>query len=143
MMSQMRRRIDLKRRQWEEDLQWRQRNFVFPDTVRNEGIFLRTLVGRKTPLSGVQRFGMVLLAILFLLGGCFSLAGSIATFLNPHKDSAFGGWLALVVGGGVSLFFCLLGALMLFRALLRPSSPSPAKSPTFPKHQGRIRPRRF
>ena len=137
----MRRRIDVKRRQWEEDLQWRQRNFVFPDTVRNEGIFLRTLVGRKTPLSGIQRFGMVLLAILFLITGCSTLAGWIGTFLKHQNDSEFGRWLALVVGGGVSLVFCLLGAMMLFRALLRRSSPAPAKSATLPKPQGRIRSR--
>src|ERR1700746_1557273 len=112
-MSRMPRRMDMERQQWEEDLRLRQRNFVFPDTVRNEGNFYRRLLRSKTPLSGVQRFGLLLLAIPFLLVGCFGLAMSISQILAPADEGKFVQWLTLVVGSCVSLALCLFAALML------------------------------
>jgi len=118
--------LDTERRQWEEDLRLRQRNFVFPDTVRNEGNFYRTLLRGKRPLAGVHRIGLILLAIPFLLGGCGGLAYSIAQFFNPEDE--FSRWLRLIVGGGIAVASCLFGVLMLFRALLSSPAPKPAGS---------------
>lgn len=122
------------RRQWEEDLRLRQRNFVFPDTVRNQGIFYRSLVRSKTPLSTTQRVGMVLVAIPFLLGGCAGLAYSIGLAFSPKDDPTH--WLGVILRGGVSLVSCLFAGLMLFRALLPASQPQ--NQIDVPKRQSQI-----
>ena len=54
------------RDQWREDLIRRQRNIVFPDTVRNEGNFLRGLVHNRARLNPVQRIGAGILGLVFL-----------------------------------------------------------------------------
>ena len=51
------------RDRWMDELAERQRNIVFPDTVRNEGEFYRGLVNR--PLrTWVDKLGVVLVALI-------------------------------------------------------------------------------
>ena len=51
-----------KREQWLQDIEARQRNLVFPDTVRNEARMWRSLSQR--PLTRTTKIGLVLLALL-------------------------------------------------------------------------------
>src|SRR5579871_1970450 len=115
----------MNRQQWEQELRNRQRNIVFPDTVRNQGNFYRTLLRSNAPLTGAPRLGLVLLGGAFFFGGCVGLAWSIAGFLSA--GSPLNKWLLLLTRGGVSLGWCLFAALMLFRALLPPASPGARK----------------
>lgn len=51
-----------KRDQWLQDIEARQRNVVFPDTVQNEARFWRNL--GKQPFTTSTKVGLALLAIL-------------------------------------------------------------------------------
>ena len=64
-----------KREQWLRDIEARQRNLVFPDTVQNEARFWRNLSQR--PLSTTEKIGLALLALLgwgFFLRVLFAIA---------------------------------------------------------------------
>ncbi len=47
--------------EWVKDLRERQRNIVFPDTLRNEARGWRRLMKSKQPLTVVQKVGIGLL----------------------------------------------------------------------------------
>ena len=49
------------REKWLQDIHARQRNFVFPDTVQNEGRFFRNLLAAQSP-NFAARVGFALLA---------------------------------------------------------------------------------
>lgn len=51
-----------KREQWLQDIEARQRNLVFPDTVQNEARMWRSLSQR--PLTTTTKIGLALLALL-------------------------------------------------------------------------------
>jgi hypothetical protein len=51
-----------KRDQWLQDVEARQRNVVFPETVQNEARFWRNI--SKLPLNTSSKIGLVLLALL-------------------------------------------------------------------------------
>ena len=51
-----------KRDQWLQDIEARQRNVVFPDTVQNEARFWRNISQR--PLTTSLKIGLALLAVL-------------------------------------------------------------------------------
>lgn len=127
----------MRREEWEQDLRERQRNIVFPDTVRNEGNFYRSLVHSKTPLSGVHRFGLGLLGTSFLMMGCVGLSAAIAHFIHP--ESEISRWLTMIFVGAISVGSCLFGGLMVFRAVL-PAAP-PASSAPVKNHRrgGKVR----
>ena len=76
----------MSRAEWERDIRNRQRNIVFPDTVLNQGNFYRTLFRDKKSLPRSHRFGLLLVAIPFLVGGCIGLAHSLAGFLRPIDE---------------------------------------------------------
>jgi len=42
------------REKWLQDIHARQRNFVFPDTVQNEGRFFRNLLAAPSPNLAVR-----------------------------------------------------------------------------------------
>ncbi len=65
-----------------QDLWLRERNIVFPDTVRNEGNFYRNLARRDQSRDALQRVGTMMLAIPFLLSGCFFLAAAIGVLVE-------------------------------------------------------------
>jgi hypothetical protein len=97
-----------RREEWLRDIEERQRNIVFPDTVQNEGRFWRNLTTRTQRLTKAQIFGIALFYIL-LLGMVsneavrrFRFAGSGSVF--DRLIAAFGGW---------AILFLLFGALFL------------------------------
>jgi len=51
-----------KREEWLQDIEARQRNWVFPDTTQNEGRFWRNL--GKQPFTTSTKIGLALLAVL-------------------------------------------------------------------------------
>jgi len=110
----------MRREEWEQDLRERQRNIVFPDTVRNQGNFYRRLLRGNRPLVGAQRVGLVLLAIPVFFGGYLGVAFSIIGFLHPEDGAPT--WLVLILGGLTSAATCIFAGMMLIRALL----PTPA-----------------
>ena len=126
-------------RQWEQELHNRQRNIVFPDTVRNYGNFYRTLLRGGAAFSGIQRFGLVLLSIAMLFSGCWALAWSIAGLL--HFESAFPKWLFQIVYAGVGVALCLFGAMLIFRAVFAAAPSGPNRQSRPRRHAGRIRKR--
>jgi hypothetical protein len=70
------------REEWERELRARQRNVVFPDTVRNEGTFWRNLL--KYPLRPAHVIGFVLIVVFF--------GGSVATIFVLIWQGMTGTW---------------------------------------------------
>lgn len=98
------------REQWEQDIEARQRNVVFPDTVQNETRFWRNIMGAKQRLTLVQIIGV---GLLYILMGVilwsdaaeryrFAASGSVWDRLK----AAFGIWGVLFAAFGV-LFLIL------------------------------------
>jgi hypothetical protein len=54
----------VKREEWLQDIEARQRNVVFPDTVNNEARFWRNIIEGKQKLSTVQRVGIGLMVLV-------------------------------------------------------------------------------
>lgn len=95
----------MKRRdQWLSEVKARQRNIVFPDTVRNEGEFDRNLVNQ--PLrNNWQKLGVVLVALLPLGFIAAMLAGLMSEAKNVSQTHPrlvglgfFAGWLIATLG---------------------------------------------
>ena len=53
----------VKREEWLQDIEARQRNVVFPDTVNNEARFWRNIIEGKQKLSTVQTVGVGLMVL--------------------------------------------------------------------------------
>ena len=51
---------------WLQDLRNRQRNTVFPDTVRNEGNFYRNMLAKDARFNPVQRTGLIVMSLVFI-----------------------------------------------------------------------------
>jgi len=68
------------REQWERRLQNQQRNIVFPDTERNNGL-VNNVIWKTPPQSLIQRIGIVLIALPF-----FGVSGIIlfTEWSNPE-----------------------------------------------------------
>jgi hypothetical protein len=105
-----------KRQEWERDLINRQRNFVFPDTVLNEGRFYRNILSRDAEFTHGQRFALVIFGLSLMTGACTALAGSFAELLH-HKD-----WTLVVkiVPFFFLLSFVLIGAGSIVRGVFPP-----------------------
>ena len=92
----------MKQREWERDIELRQRNIVFPDTNLNAGRFYRNLLRTRMRLSRVQRAGVGILAFWSLVSGTVMLALAIAEardggLLIPSVVSAFVAILSLAL----------------------------------------------
>ena len=74
------------REKWLQDIHARQRNFVFPDTVQNEGRFFRNLLAAPSP-NIAARVGFALLAacvvgpVLVFIFGALSAPDGIQELL--------------------------------------------------------------
>ena len=77
---------DESRERWEQELRDRQRNVVFPDTVRNEGEFYRRVFSGGTNLNRWQTAG-ALIVLVFSVG--------VAVFLLVMECTG-GGWPCIV-----------------------------------------------
>jgi hypothetical protein len=53
--------------QWQQDVDARQRNIIFPDTAANEARFWRNLIARKGRLTVVQWIGLGLMGFTLAL----------------------------------------------------------------------------
>ena len=85
------------------DIDARQRNVVFPDTVQNEGRFWRNL--GKEPLTPVAKAGLIVLGIFVL--------GSIAFILTAIlRDDHGKQELAAIVLGELLVFGPIVGAIV-------------------------------
>ena len=98
------------REQWEQDIQARQRNVVFPDTVQNETRFWRNIIGAKQRLTRVQIIGI---GLLYLLIGAILWSDAADRYRSAASGSvwdqlkaAFGIWVVLFVAFGI-LFIIL------------------------------------
>jgi hypothetical protein len=81
------------REEWLHDIEERQRNIVFPDTLNNETRGWRNLIGSKQPPTLIQQLGLLVLAVSFV---SFALAL----------------FLMLLVGDGFSIAALLQFALI-------------------------------
>jgi hypothetical protein len=64
------------KKDWQAELENRQRNIVFPDTVRNETNFLRSLFSGM-PLTRVQRIGAAILGVTWIVAVGLMLTSSL------------------------------------------------------------------
>src|SRR4051794_9768027 len=93
-----------------QDLWLRERNIVFPDTVRNEGNFYRNLGRRDQSRDALQRVGTMMLAVCSLMAGCFFLMLAIGNLvleglsaLIPVIISLVPAIVAFAVGGKLAI----------------------------------------
>jgi hypothetical protein len=105
-----------RRSEWERELEARQRNIVFPDTVRNDRLVNELLWKGNPHATRVQRIGIAILSI-----GPLAVAAVLLSFVwsdpNPQILDVAGVLL-------MALPFILLGSRWLRNAFLR----SPSKS---------------
>ena len=90
---------------WLRDIDSRQRNAVFPDTVQNEGRFWRNIWSGKTSLNLAQWAGVV---ILFLF-----LGGSVIFYLRMLWPEGQASWWQKVING-YGVYVVVLGAIVAF-----------------------------
>lgn len=84
------------REKWLQDIHARQRNFVFPDTVQNEGRFFRNLVSNPSPNFGA-RVGFALLIAY--------VVGTVLVFVSGILSDADGKQELLAVVIAMVVFF--------------------------------------
>jgi hypothetical protein len=97
--------------EFRRDIEMRQRNLVYPDTLRNETRGWRFLITSKEPLSVLQVVGLLLLyssvlSLLFLMG--------YAAFRQFHSTSGNGLNRILTGFGPYVVIVVLCGAAFLF-----------------------------
>ena len=104
------------RDEWTRDIDSRQRNVVFPDTVVNEGRFWRNIIQDKQRLSPVQKIGIGVLGLV-AIAAVFEV-----TFLENDPWSSSFSWNKLAGAAiGWVIAFAILGAfLLLFSLSQRP-----------------------
>lgn len=94
--------------EFRRDVESRQRNIVFPDTVRNEVRFWRSLRSGRLKLGGLQLVGLALISIIpvAILWDDAAMRFRYATSgsLVNRVEAAFGYWVIL---------FSFFGALFL------------------------------
>lgn len=119
-----------RREAWQQDINARQRNVVFPDTVQNEGRFWRNLASEKQKLTIGQAVGV---ALIFLTLAGFAWREAVRTFRFGTSGPLFDRLVATLASfGSYAILLGLFGALFLLlrwrvrRALLsgrRPDRP--------------------
>jgi hypothetical protein len=102
-----------------QDLWLRERNIVFPDTVRNEGNFYRNLARRDQSRDALQRVGTMMLAIPFLMTACFFLVMAVG-FLVEHGLFAL---IPAIIGVGAAIVSFAIGARLAIAAVFTVERP--------------------
>jgi len=104
------------RDEWLHDIDARQRNVVFPDTVVNEARFWRNIVKGGQRLTTIQKIGIGVLGLL-AIGIVFEI-----TFMENNPWSSTFSWDRFAGAAiGWVIAFAILGAfLLLFRLSQRP-----------------------
>jgi hypothetical protein len=99
-------------KEWLHDVEMRQRNIVFPDTMKNEARFWRNLMDSKGRLSATQIIGISLMYLALIVG--WVVLAIIQFRATADSDS---GWKTHILHAyGVSLisaFFIGCGFLLL------------------------------
>ena len=93
---------------WLRDIDSRQRNVVFPDTIQNEGRFWRNAWAGKDSLNPAQWVGVVVLFVLF--GG-----GLLSVLWNLWPEGQAPWWKKAIEGYGV--YIAVIGAVGTFIAI--------------------------
>ncbi len=99
------------REKWEQELRDRQRNIVFPDTVRNEGWFYRALTKRDVQLSTVQRVGCLIIALPTFCFGIAAIAAAVGHLGETVSLESVAAAVFLIPLGAVFLAFFVRLAL--------------------------------
>ena len=107
-----------KREEWLQDIQARQRNTVFPDTVNNEARFWRNLIEGKQRLTAVQKIGVALLGL-----GAGLVVFMTLGILDPHGT---GFTREKLLSGAIRWLIAIL-ILVFFLAIFRLSQRSNRK----------------
>ena len=89
----------VKRDEWLQDIEDRQRNIVFPDTAANEARFWRNLIDGKQRLTVAQKIGVAIISLM--------VATLVATSIFEASSLL----------RGVMNWFIALGILVAFLAL--------------------------
>jgi len=101
---------DREREVWEHDLEARQRNIVFPDTVANEARFWRNLIRGKQRIAGAKA---VYIAI-FGLTAVGLVLGLMSGQLEELRRAGLPWWQRVItVGAEWAVVFALIGGLLL------------------------------
>ncbi len=124
-MSRQQDYVEELRRSMHDDLvqrlRRRQRNIVFPDTVRNQGIFFRNLAGESIHAYTSHRifaafWGLYLLAQYLVLPAILGF-----------------GWLALLASLVASSLWIAIGLKVTVNAIIREDRPKPQLFKTYPR----------
>jgi hypothetical protein len=95
---------------WLRDVESRQRNTVFPDTVRNEGEFYRGIANR--PLTRAGKVGFVLLSAFVIVPMAIVIYAVVSTAAQKYPDPTIRTESILLtlgtVVGGAALFMLIL-----------------------------------
>jgi len=89
--------------EFRRDIEMRQRNIVYPDTLRNETRAWRNLISSKEPLSVLQVVGILLLyslvlSVLLLMGyAAFEQFHSTSGSVLNRIIAGFGPWVIIVL----------------------------------------------
>jgi len=92
--------LEQKRAEWLRELEYRQRNIVFPETAMNGGHFWRHLAYAKYPLNTIQKIGVIVLLFtsgipyMVFLGASSILHALLGT--SAREPAYFSGMNALV-----------------------------------------------
>ena len=101
---------DRKREAWEHDLEARQRNIVFPDTVANEARFWRNLISGKQGMTGAK---VVYLAI-FCLTAVGTVVGLVVSQLDELRRTGLPRWQRIIaIAGEWTVALTIVGGLLL------------------------------
>jgi hypothetical protein len=85
------------REEWMRDVETRQRNIVFPDTVANEGRFLRNLTNTKERLNPWQLAGVIVLLAANAIFLVFFLAARWPTYEAAWWKKAINAYGVIVI----------------------------------------------
>jgi hypothetical protein len=103
--------------EWEQDVRYRQRNIVFPDTMLNAGRFYRNIASGRAVFSAGQRICLFLIVVFYVLYCSVWLAGCIDQFLVNKSIGLMAGdlWVGTVILA-ILFFWIFLAVKGLFPA---------------------------
>ena len=106
----------MRRKEFEQDIIHRQRNIVFPDTVLNEGRFLRNIFSKDADFTQGQRVGVAAVGIFLIVISTFGIAMSVGKIMESK------GGESLISAYPIPFFAGLwgLGLVVLLRAAFPP-----------------------
>ena len=107
-----------------QDLWWRQRNIVFPDTVRNEGVFYRNLARGEQSRDALQRVGAMMAEVPFFLFAGTYLLMTTGFFIELGLFALIPALVVLAVAGVSFAIGAKLASVAVFPGSRRPVHPA-------------------